>query len=348
MFAQAPGQHPDPAYRLRGPTPTETSFEGTPKAIPVRLEPRALATIGEEDGDAAVVFGRITGAAFVDDTTIAILDATVEEVRLFTTKGRHLQTFGRRGSGPGEFRGASTLLLTPTGELVVADTRRTLQFFRRGPRGFEYRETQTLPVAASSMCYLGETLYINGVAYDSTGLIRSVDPEGKVSPAFGGVYSSRSAIIDYQVAQGRIVCDEERQLIYFMAGALLGEVHAYRPSGQEAWRVVVRGFRTNRVMETTNGMQMQLSPTGVHADAGLALVGRSGLLAQWTFLSFEEMRAKEPPSQVHSVWIDPRSGAASYVGTGFHRVADTRRDLLLEFWESPVPQVSLRRQEPVP
>jgi hypothetical protein len=114
---------------------------------------KALARIGTEDGDAATVFGDMVAAAVLDDSTIAIIDGSASEVRLFTPAGRHLQTFGRAGSGPGEFRGATALLRAPDGALIVADSRRLLEYFYPKGRGFEYRRTVTLPVAVRSMCW---------------------------------------------------------------------------------------------------------------------------------------------------------------------------------------------------
>lgn len=108
------------------------------------------------------------------DSKFLVRAARESEVRLFTPAGRHLQTFGRAGSGPGEFRGATALLRARDGALIVADSRRLLQLFYPKGRGFEYRRTVTLPVAVRSMCFLGTTLVVNPetgrATYVGTGL----------------------------------------------------------------------------------------------------------------------------------------------------------------------------------
>lgn len=151
--AQVAGQHPDSKFLVRAARESEVRLSGASSSAPEVIGTKALAQIGTEDGDAATVFGDMVAAAVLDDSTIAIIDGTASEVRLFTPAGRHLQTFGRAGSGPGEFRGATALLRAPDGALIVADSRRLLEYFYPKGRGFEYRRTVTLPVAVRSMCW---------------------------------------------------------------------------------------------------------------------------------------------------------------------------------------------------
>lgn len=77
--------------------------------------------IGTVDGDGPDSFGQIRGIAALADGGVAVLDAQVQEVRIFDAAGAHRVTFGGRGGGPGEFQGAFGLMLSADGMLWVPD-----------------------------------------------------------------------------------------------------------------------------------------------------------------------------------------------------------------------------------
>lgn len=344
--AQVAGQHPDPRHVTRSAIEHEVRLTGASAGASALLPTAVLARIGTEDGKDATVFGNMVSAAIVDDSTIAIVDGTISEVRLFTRDGRHLQTIGREGSGPGEFRSAVAVVRAPDGALIVADSRRMLQYFYRNGTSYEHRRSVTLSFGVRSMCFLGGNLFINGGATEDGKVLRMVDGNGVVLRAFGEIYRSGSAIINYQVAQGRLACDEARQLIYYMAGALVGDVRAFRPTGEELWRVHVGDYRTNRVLEQSGGYSVEPSPTGVHMAGNVVALADRGVLAQWMLLSRAQREARELPTEVHSVLIDAASGRPSYLGTGLPLVKDARRDLALGFFAEPVPRMEVRGNTP--
>jgi hypothetical protein len=346
-FGGAAGQaarvHPSPEYIARAAATTDIAFAAPERPIPFARSSVAIAVIGSLDADGPFVFGRIGSTDFLDDSTIAVLDPTANEVRLFTTSGRHVQTIGRAGSGPGEFRNPVLVVGTPKGEIIVSDLRRMLQFFKRGPRGFEYSRSLTMPFSVRSMCFLGSRLYINGADLETGTLIRAVDDSGRVTAAFGEIYKSPNTMVNYQIAEGRILCDEARGLVYYMPGSLLGEVRAFRPTGQLAWRVRVTDFLNNRVTDENGGTTVVRSPNGAHAAGSLAQLGPSALVAQWTFLTPEQMRARETASRIHSVLIDPETGKATSLGTALPLLKGRRGELVLEHAEDPAPRLTIRR-----
>jgi len=342
--AQAAGEHPDSRYVTRTSRALEVRFDGSAANAPSLVSPTVLARIGAEDGADHEVFGDMVSAIVVDDSTIAVIDGSASEVRLFSRGGRHLQTFGRSGSGPGEFRGAVAIVRAPDGALIVADTRRTLQYFYRERGSYTYRRTASTTVGVRSMCFLGGTLYVNGASLDDGKVIRALDETGAATRAFGEVYRSPNPLLNYQVAQGRLACDESRQLIYYMAGSLLGEVRAFRPTGEEVWSVRVGDFRTNRIVDTGGGsLSVVRSASGAHAAGNVLSLGASGVLAQWTFITRAQMEAKELPTEVLSVLIDPASGSARFVGSALPLLKDAKLGLVLGFGADPVPQLEVRR-----
>lgn len=63
-------------------------------------------SIGVEYGESCEVFGNISGAVFINDSTFVVLDKGYQELRVFDTNSNHLITRSSQGNGPLEYRSA--------------------------------------------------------------------------------------------------------------------------------------------------------------------------------------------------------------------------------------------------
>jgi sugar lactone lactonase YvrE len=88
--------------------------------VPVRTAEPDL-RIGQVDGSGLAVFGAIGGLAVDDDGRIFVADLQADEVRVFGADGRHEQTIGRSGAGPGELSQPCCAAFAPDGRLWVRD-----------------------------------------------------------------------------------------------------------------------------------------------------------------------------------------------------------------------------------
>jgi len=88
------------------------------KQTSVQLE--ELWRIGGEDDEE--IFGVITDIVVDDDGNVYMLDAQLNEIKVYDTDGEFLRTIGREGEGPGEFRGASNMFMVPGGNIGVLQT----------------------------------------------------------------------------------------------------------------------------------------------------------------------------------------------------------------------------------
>lgn len=90
--------------------------------------------IGAAEGSPDLQFGDVWGVAVGSDGRIFVLDAHAQEIKAFSAEGEYQQTIGRPGEGPGELRGAVSVLMGPGDTLLVQDNR-ALRFSRYAPDG---------------------------------------------------------------------------------------------------------------------------------------------------------------------------------------------------------------------
>lgn len=94
----------------------ETSRDEIPEYVLSTVD-----SIGIEMGDSAYVFGAVMDAGILPGGSIAILDGSMCNIRIFSPGGEHIRTISRRGDGPGELINPFNLFLWPDGTIGVID-----------------------------------------------------------------------------------------------------------------------------------------------------------------------------------------------------------------------------------
>ena len=90
----------------------------TPPEGALTLTPREIWSAGgDEDED--ILFGVLTAVDIDDQGNVYALDMQLSQIHVFDRDGHLLRTIGREGEGPGEFRRASGMFLTPEGNVAV-------------------------------------------------------------------------------------------------------------------------------------------------------------------------------------------------------------------------------------
>ncbi|MYE69767.1 MAG: hypothetical protein F4237_06950, partial [Gemmatimonadetes bacterium] len=96
-------------------TPSPTGLEVTDSAgvrvvtnppgdlVYAELAEEPLLSIGQLTGPDELLFGRIATARRDGAGNVIVADRQAHQIRVFDAGGRHLQTLGREGEGPGEF-----------------------------------------------------------------------------------------------------------------------------------------------------------------------------------------------------------------------------------------------------
>lgn len=83
------------------------------------IEMEEVFRLGGWDGGDDEFFGIITDIAVGEQGNLYVLDAQLHEVKIYDAQGNYLNTIGREGEGPGEFRGGTNLFWLPSGDLAV-------------------------------------------------------------------------------------------------------------------------------------------------------------------------------------------------------------------------------------
>lgn len=80
-----------------------------------------ILSIGELDGEDPYLFHQIRDATRLSDGSVAVVDGSSREVRVFSGTGEHHLSMGGAGEGPGEFRGPWLLWVLPGDTLWAGD-----------------------------------------------------------------------------------------------------------------------------------------------------------------------------------------------------------------------------------
>ncbi|MGE0442288.1 MAG: hypothetical protein AB7L66_11265 [Gemmatimonadales bacterium] len=93
------------------------------EVVPWRIGPEPLLDLGSADGEEPYLFDYVETALRQADGTIVVANAGSGELRFFDSTGRFVRSAGRRGGGPGEFDGGSSvhIWLTAGGSIVAND-----------------------------------------------------------------------------------------------------------------------------------------------------------------------------------------------------------------------------------
>jgi hypothetical protein len=86
-----------------------------------RLSAEPRVAIGAAEGAEENQLFRVGGVSRFADGRIAVVNGGSSELRIYSAEGRHLQSIGREGAGPGEFRFPRTLWLLAGDSLLVVD-----------------------------------------------------------------------------------------------------------------------------------------------------------------------------------------------------------------------------------
>ena len=283
------------------------------------------------------VFGAIRRAVLMESGGVVVLDVQASRVMGFDADGEYDFSFGREGSGPGEFASPTELLRIADDTLVVVDrARRSIQYFVRG--GMEaFAETGrfVLPFWPNGACVMEGKVFLLGNLEGFS--VHEMDGEGSVHRSFsdselgewaeGGSSESVAWAWRDEAVSGRLVCSQgSRQIIHIPLAS--GWVRAYTFDGDLAWHAPLADFAKVSILPAQGGVKYDVDPA-----LGFAHRVRGAAVAEWGVLgiSMEKSfpRGQESSNEGLLVLLDLETGAEmrreSYSGvltdgSGLHTV----------------------------
>ncbi|MCC6245813.1 MAG: hypothetical protein IT353_23475 [Gemmatimonadaceae bacterium] len=280
-------------------------------------------TIGGESGVGNADLSRVSGIAVDASGRIFIADSDDQQIRVFSSKGAPLASFGRKGSGPLEFKGLRTIGFGPDQRLWVRD---------EGNVRMMTFDVSAFPVTTSTTAPLG--LYSGGsqipitfersgervdektwfdertevfrplrVRVSSTGTVLRVDTLAIPSDADAGVYT----VTNVQRDASRAVIGMRSRIHYQPFGPRW--IRAYGPNGMRA--DVVGSTYAVRIFDGAGKVVRTLSRTvpPVPLSAVERQKADSQLKAMPSTVPFGMPRAKAPVVGLHwsldgALWVE--------------------------------------------
>ncbi len=262
------------------------------------------------------VFGAIRRAVLMESGGVAVLDVQASRVTGFDGDGEYDFSFGRSGSGPGEFASPTELLQIADDTLVVVDRgRRSINYFvRRGVGAFAETDRFVLPFWPNGACFMEGKIFLLGNLEGFS--VHEMDAQGSVRRSFldselgewaeGGSSESVAWAWRDEAVSGRLVCSEEaRQVVHIPLAS--GWVRAYTLDGDVAWHATLADFAKVSILPAVGGVKYDIDPAlgFAHGVIGAALAER-GVLGISMEKSFP--RGQESSNEVLLVLLDLATG----------------------------------------
>ena len=183
MSASKPVQERSACHAIRGCALAFLVAASTGAGL-LGQEVQISSTIGELTGSDEQIFGQVKDAVFLPEGRVAVLDSRMFELRLYTTEGRHLQSLGRSGRGPGEFYVPEAVARTADGVVVLDRGNARLTRYRQvTPDSFAVSGEIPLPFHAWDLCVTAGRIYLSSDQADQP--VVEIAPNGDVVRTFG-------------------------------------------------------------------------------------------------------------------------------------------------------------------
>lgn len=249
-----------------------------PLSASAQVAPRWV--VGGEE-DIATQLGRFRSVAALPRLFV-VLEGDAPFIKVFDYSGRLVQSFGRAGSGPGEFRRPSSLTFDAHQERVLivdpANARVTVYSVRDTLTSARYLTLENTGVR--SVCALGERIF--GLAPGAQTFLRELREDAttlSVSASFGEPQTNHPhgdhPLVRTRASGGPLHCDASGNRI--VAGSeIMGEVQVFDAATRAQSTTLVPGFQRLTISIENGSMSMAPPETGF--DVMLDLVEWDGAL----------------------------------------------------------------------
>lgn len=327
--------HPTPANALA--EPIMVTADSVPEGLAPRdlgrwlaardqiLDSRLALRLGSEE-EGPELFSEVRAARLDGMGRLFVLDDHTQEIRVFSSEGEHLTTFGGTGDGPEEMRSGMDISVSHDGGRVWAFGIGWYKVFTKGEDGTYKGSGQShIPVPAGGFsCRLAEDrIVVSGVtSSDSEHTLHEVAmDDGNMLRSFGASYESTSPLVRMLMSVvSPVACDPVRGMVAH-AFESLPYVRAFGPNGEMLWGSQIEDFeemfmiqRVDEFGRDTFGQQGARAGVGYYdTNKGLSLYGDGYLVWQ-----VRRTLASERPGTgtIRTYLLDIDSGRGALISNG--------------------------------
>lgn len=234
-----------------------------------RFEP--LARIGSTEGRDASTLGLVADVGTDSRGRVLVLDVAEKRLAVFSPQGTLIESLGREGSGPGEFRVPVALTVDARDRVYVLDLARGgLLVFDASAEQVRPLNDLPLRLNASDICTMGERLFALG-ARDGR-LIHEISPsDGRVIRSLAADTAATDPVMAHLRSTGHLACGPGDTLTFLPSN--LPEVLRFSASGGERiGRIAIPGYRAVQITRQADGGVTFRAPDGGEADTGSSIV----------------------------------------------------------------------------
>lgn len=257
--------------------------------------------------DTTAPFGEVRYVVAIGDE-LGVFDPFQHGLHLVSRDGRLKGTFGRQGTGPGEFQRMTAVFVPHRDTVVIADVMRRVEVFVRvsGDTGWRAARTFPLEFSLSDLCHLGGRTFGYGYAAPGTGgPIRELDAEFAVIRQLGEGYRSANEGINSAIAEDMLLCDEAGGRLVVLPRAGIGEIQVLTPDGKVERIVHWSDYRSFTIEENgPGGYSVLANDGGVNRVRTARMTSGGTLLVQYDWVSIDGLKAKDDHTVLHTLMIN--------------------------------------------
>jgi hypothetical protein len=271
-----------------------------------RLMRQNPVVVGEDEGDGAVLFGRITNVSAIGNE-IFVSDASNNRVIVLDPAGRLVDVIGQPGEGPGEFRQVHDVF-GQDGGILILDANRRFSLWERTPKGFTLEDHRNYQMVTRSACRLGDEFVVHAPV-PQRGVIHIYDSSGEHVRSFGHLYRSDNLAVTDALSSSFVACVDEPETIV-LAFRAFATLAAFTRVGELLWTAPVLGVPPSGSREAGGGVRFHdaRAPRGIsafkyHPGYGLILT------------VFDAGEREGDFSSYSTYLVDEATGAMTYITT---------------------------------
>ena len=321
----------DPAYTLA--PPGGYSIMGTDYLSTLAIEDSV--SIGVSEGDWHEMFGDIVDVAVDHAGRLYVLDREFSEVRVFHPDGSLIDSFGRPGKGPGEFRKPMSITVSDSGSRVIVIENRAHVYRISNNGSVDF--LKTFSVEGNVGCAMNGHLFTLSYRLGQVGSIQKYTLEGEWVMSFGRVYQSNSRVVQISMTRrARLACSETSDVVVLVPEKVPA-IWGYSGQGDLLWTVKLEGMNLGTVEEVRGGRAIRYDSRHI-GDSGL---GRLFVDPQDLF-NVVYLTHTGAQTLWHLFQINAQTGLGRYAGHA-PLLAAAHDEYVVQHWSAPFPVLRVLR-----